>query len=80
MRDTASVIVQKFGKSLIGGTVNTIPMGEYPGGLAEVIELEPDPAAPEIVFQVKHPTFGEIGVFGYEPVVYYLPIFVNGGK
>jgi len=64
----AEELVKKHGSALIGRTVLTNPMGEYPGGYAEVLELEPDPEAPEIVFQVKHPTFGEIGVFGYERV------------
>ena len=52
----------------IGDLVYTHPMGEYPGGPAEVIEIDPDPAAPEIAFNVRHPTFGEIGVFEYEEV------------
>lgn len=69
MRGTAKEAVQKFGAGLIGKIVMTEAIGEYPGGPAEVIELEPDPNAPEIVFQVRHATFGEIGVFDHELVV-----------
>lgn len=62
-------LVQMHGKSLIGTKVNTVAYGEYPGGVATITELYPDPeGAPEIVMQVMHPTFGEIGVFDYEPV------------
>lgn len=64
----AEKLVKKHGKKLVGKKVFTQAMGEYPGGYAEILELEPDPAAPEIVFQVKHPTFGEIGVFRHERV------------
>lgn len=53
---------------LIGRSINTESIGDYPGGVAVVTELFPDRAAPEIVFQVKHPTFGEIGVFAQEEV------------
>lgn len=52
--------------NLIGKQVMTEPMGEYPGGVAKVTKLFPDPSAPEIVFQVKHPSFGRIGVFANE--------------
>jgi len=65
---TAQALLSLYGGSLLGRHVVTVQIGEYPGGLAEVIELLPDPAAPEIVFNVNHPTFGEIGVFDWEPV------------
>jgi len=48
---------------LVGKNVMTEKIGEYPGGVARVTKLFPDLAAPEIVFTVCHPTFGEIGVF-----------------
>ncbi len=48
--------------------VVTVPYGDYPGGLAVVTEMLPDPKAPGIVFQVMHPTYGSIGVFRHEPV------------
>ena len=64
----AEDLVEQLGKDLIGRTVKTSAMGEYPGGKAVITEIAPDPSAPEIVFQVCHPTFGEIGVFGNEAV------------
>lgn len=33
-------------------------MGDYPGGIAIITEIGPDPNAPDIAFQVEHPTFG----------------------
>jgi hypothetical protein len=65
---TAKELKWKYGAKLIGRNIHTPPMGEYPGGIAEVIALTPDESSPEIVLQVKHPTFGEIGVFDYERV------------
>lgn len=66
----AKELVESVGESLVGATVFTKKIGEYPGGPAKVIELNPDPAAPEIVMQVKHPTFGEIGIFEDEPIIH----------
>lgn len=65
---SAKKLINRYGPSLIGQRVYTQAMGEYPGGIATVTEIEPDPNAPEIVFQVEHPTFGSIGVFEYEKV------------
>lgn len=70
----AKYLVLLMGQRLIGRTVLTEPMGIYPGGPAKVTEINPDPAAPEIVMQVEHPTWrddgdnerGSIGVFSYE--------------
>ena len=54
----------------IGDLIWTEPMGEWPGGYARIIELEPDPNAPEIVFQVEGANGqGDIGVFGYERIM-----------
>ncbi len=57
---------------LLGRRVLTDPMGEWPGGIATICELAPDPAAPEIVFNVKADFWpdddGPMGVFGYEEV------------
>lgn len=64
---TAQALVDAWGKKLIGRRVVTIAIGEYPGGVATVTEILPDPGAPEIVFQVKHPTYGPMGVFNFEP-------------
>ena len=64
----ADALVVKHGDKLIGELVFTSAMGEYPGGWATVTEILPDRAAPEIAFQVEHPSFGSIGVFGNESV------------
>lgn len=61
-------LVKVYGPKLIGQQVDTPAMGDYPGGIALVTEIEPDPNAPEIVFQVEHPTFGGVGVFENEQV------------
>lgn len=65
---TAQELVDVLGDALVGRRVITEAIGEYPGGEAEVIQIQPDPEAPEIVFQVKHPTYGEMGVFDYEDI------------
>ena len=70
----AKKLVKRLGKDLIGRTVFTPAMGEYPGGYAKVIEIHPDPGAPEIVFNVEHPTWKDdednniMGVFENEDV------------
>lgn len=62
----AEAVVNTYGDDLVGRTVFTEPVGEYPGGFAEVTELAPDEAAPEIVCQVNNPCYGEIGIFWNE--------------
>ena len=64
----AKQLIQKFGNKLLGQKVNTPALGEYPGGIATVIEIAPDENAPEIVFQVSLPGWGEIGVFEHEEI------------
>lgn len=54
-------------ENLIGRKIETQQIGDWPGGLAEIIKLDPDPAAPEIVFNVKN-KHGEVGVFDWEIV------------
>jgi len=51
-----------------GQRVDTEAIGKYPGGIATVTELAPDPQPAEIVFTVQHPTFGQMGVFDWELV------------
>jgi hypothetical protein len=63
----ASTFRHKHGNDLIGKNVMTQQIGSYPGGLAKVIEIDPDVDA-GIVLQVLHPTFGEIGIFDYEDI------------
>ena len=65
---TAKQLIEIHGTSLIGQRVDTEAIGEYPGGIATVTELAPDPQAPEIVFTVQHPSYGDIGVFDWELV------------
>lgn len=72
----ARALVQKLGKHLVGRSVNTSAVGDYPGGVATVIEIEPDKNAPEIVFQVNLPGWGDIGVFEHEEV----SLLTSGGS
>lgn len=63
----AAELSAAFGHRLVGSTAFTSVVGEWHGGMATIIEIQPDPAAPEIPFQVKHKDTGEeIGVFGDE--------------
>lgn len=64
----ADSFVKTFAKKAIGMEIQTEAIGEYPGGKAIVTELYPDPECPKIVCNVKHPTFGEIGIFSDETV------------
>ena len=64
----AQVLADSLDEALIGETVFTHPMGQYPGGYAKVTAILPDPGAPEIAFQVEPPKSGEIGIYGYEEV------------
>jgi hypothetical protein len=59
-----------YGDLLVDVRVNTEAAGEYPGGPATIIQVQPDPEAPEIVFQVSNPAYeeGEIGVFSHESI------------
>jgi hypothetical protein len=61
----AREILQKYKENLIGKPVLTEQIGDWPGGLATVTEIEPDPGAPEIVFNVES-EHGAVGVFEYE--------------
>lgn len=71
---SAKFFVWKWGQQAIGKNILTQPYGAYPGGIAEVVNIHPDPEAPEIVMTVKHPTWtneegeSEIGVFDHEEV------------
>ena len=64
----AKELAKREGENLLSREVLTSACGEYPGGMATVIELAPDPGAPEIVFNVRLDDWGEIGVFDYEMV------------
>ncbi len=52
---------------LIGLNILTQSIGNWSGGPARIIELDPDPAAPEIIFNVKN-IHGEIGIFDWETI------------
>lgn len=58
---------------LIGRKIVTQPYGDWPGGVATITEVYPDPEAPEIVLQVKSEEHGEIGVFNFEEVEFAKP-------
>ncbi|MGI2228141.1 hypothetical protein [Shewanella frigidimarina] len=63
----ARTLIDTFGQHLIGRQLVTGPMGGWASRMVEVTELNPDPNAPEIVFNVKHENTGEeIGVFDDE--------------
>jgi hypothetical protein len=63
----AAELSTHFGNRLVGATVMTSVLSRWQGGKAIVIEITPDPAAPEIPLQVKHDTTGEeMGIFGDE--------------
>ena len=67
----ASAMVRKYGKKLIGKKISTLRMGDYPGGVATVMGIKPDPKAPEIVMDVSNPDYENgdpIGIFAYEQV------------
>jgi hypothetical protein len=71
----ARKLVEVAGVRLLGRTVLTEATGYDPGGGARVVELAPDPGAPEILFAVGHPTRGQagrrrIGVFEWEEVMF----------
>jgi hypothetical protein len=66
---TAQELVQEHGAALVGRKVHTEAIGSWKGGPSEVLQLEPDESAPEIVMQVRRLDDGdEIGVFGYEEI------------
>ena len=63
----AAELSAAFGHRLVGSTAFTSVVGQWKGGMATIIEMQPDDAAPEIPFQVKSTETGEeIGVFGDE--------------
>lgn len=65
----AKQLVEEQGTTLIGRRVDNEAIGDWPGGVCEVIQLEPDEGSPEIVMQVRSLDSGEeIGVFDYEEI------------
>lgn len=73
MKMNARALVKLYGRDLIGKTVSTPAMGEYPGGEAVVNNINDDENH-EIVFYVLHPTWtdsegeNEMGIFNNEEV------------
>lgn len=66
---TARTAVNCFGATLIGKTIITQPFGDWRGGQAKVLDVNPDPAAKEIVMEVKAlRSKEEVGVFGSEKI------------
>lgn len=65
----AGRLVRKMGNTLLGREIDTPPMGTWEGGVCRVMEIHPDPGAPEIVMQVCRVSDGKsIGVFRFEDV------------
>lgn len=64
----ARKLVEERGASLIGRTVWTYEYGDWPGGSAVVVDLHPDPCAPDIVFGVRGQGFDYMGVLEHEEV------------
>ena len=63
----AAELSAHYGHRLVGATAITSVVGRWNGGVAKIIEMLPDAAAPEIPMQIKHCDSGEeIGVFGDE--------------
>ena len=67
----AKFLVGKMGQALVGRLVVTPAVGDYPGGIRRVVEIAPDPEAPEIVFNVEYDgsEFGVMGIFEHESVL-----------
>ena len=70
----ARKLVEVAGHRLVGRAVWTEAVGYYPGGVAQVAELAPDPVAGEVLFTVEHPIWERAGrsgtgVFEWEEVV-----------
>lgn len=68
MIQTAKLLRERQGEALVGKLVQTIAIGDWPGGIARVVDLGHDPAAPEIVMNVHSDEHGDIGVLEYEPL------------
>lgn len=78
LRMLAGAAVERLGDQLIGRIIVTARYGDWQGGKACVIELNPDKTAPEIVMTVKavrtsrydsRTNIGEeIGVFDHEEI------------
>lgn len=49
----ASELFKEHGSHLIGKVIMTLPMSNWIGGPAKIIDIYPDPAATEILFQVQ---------------------------
>jgi len=67
----ASDLVNKFMDDLCSIVVLTPEMGDYSGGLAEIIEIKPDINVPEIVFNVLRYCNNEeilMGIFHWEEI------------
>ena len=61
-----------YGGHLVGRQIITEAVGDWPGGVATITQSMPDPAAPEIVYQVES-AHGEIGIFDGEEVTLLPP-------
>lgn len=75
----ARFAVEIFGIGLVGLTVDTPPMGVYPGGKAEVINIEKKDRELEIALYVQHPTWKDltgssiVAIFDHEDINVFPP-------
>lgn len=69
---SARELVECFGEELIGRRIMTPKCGSYPGGIATVVSIYPDPEAPDIVCEVENEHWidddgiNRIGILDYE--------------
>ncbi len=64
----AGAIVELHGHHLIGCEIETQAQGSWAGGVATVMKIKPDPAAPDIRLHVKNEAGKEFGVFYNESI------------
>lgn len=81
----ALTAVQLYGQALIGQTILTEKIGDYPGGPATVIEIWPDENAPDIPIMVSNPAYRDLdgdntmGIMVHEEIQILTGIFVTAG-
>ena len=83
----ASDMVKKYGESLIGQTVLTMGVGDYPGGEAKVVDLGDGVNASEIVMNVFNENWKDedgnqrMGIFHWEIIAFArAPVVEPNGK
>lgn len=71
---TAKELVHLAGRNLLGKQIWSGEYGDYPGGAATILEIDPDPGS-GIALMVQHPTWknaecpdGKMGIFDDEEI------------